>query len=437
MQTKRIAKENSDFFRTLGIGLLCLGLIWFVCHLFASHLITMMYQGKSFDFLNRVIKGQDQHGLDYYTNKAGVLFYGFMVWSIVTWIALLVIIRFVRGFMRSRRKVLTNLLIASLSVTLSIGFAEVLLRTFGFKPWPAQKQIRIEPGGRWVRPHPVLGYSLIPGKFKVTFPSGYSCTMTHSEDGHRITHPPVLGSGQSPKGEIWVFGCSFTYSLSLNDDETYAWQLQERLPEYEIINFGVSGYGTLQALLQFREALKRGTKPRAVIYAYASFHDERNTFLTKRRVAAGRGIEEMLSIHLPYVRFDREGKLIYLTIDAKPKGLPFVYHSALMRLLEEKLFNLEDYYAHSHEVTKVLIRDFHQLAQENGVEFAVAGIDRDSREMLRYLRDCGIKTVDISVNLDGKENRNWPHDSHPNAQANQKYAENLERSLKQNILIKD
>ena len=111
-------------------------------------------------------------------------------------------------------------------------------------------------------------------------------------------------------------------------------------------------------------------------------------------------------------------------------------YSALIHLLEEKYNGIEDWSAHSHEVTKIIIKDFYSLAKENGIEFIVAGIDSESAKMLKELGTEEIKTVDISVDLSMQANRNWPYDSHPSLSANKKYAEKLESFLK-DVIFKE
>jgi len=39
--------------------------------------------------------------------------------------------------------------------------------------------------------------------------------------------------------------------------KTFPWLLQERFPQYEVVNFGLNGYSTVQSLIQLREALGR------------------------------------------------------------------------------------------------------------------------------------------------------------------------------------
>lgn len=112
----------------------------------------------------------------------------------------------------------------------------------------------------------------------------YSFTVTHLPDTLRVTRPLSECHREDRREAIWVFGCSFTHGWSLNDEETYPWVLQQRLPDYQVVNFGVSGYGTLHSLMQFREALRTRDKPKAAVVAYGFLHDRRNTFLRARRL---------------------------------------------------------------------------------------------------------------------------------------------------------
>jgi hypothetical protein len=50
--------------------------------------------------------------------------------------------------------------------------------------------------------------------------------------------------------------------------------------------------------------------------------------------------------------------------------------------------------------------------------------------MLRQARTAGIQAVDISVNRQDPRNTNLPHDAHPSALANRKYADRLDKLLR-------
>jgi hypothetical protein len=281
----------------------------------------------------------------------------------------------------------------------------------------------IEPTGKLYAPHPTLGYINLPGELRVTLPNSYSFTMTHTDDSLRLTHPHTH-TAESPKDEIWIFGCSLTHGWSLNDEETYPWILQQKLPQYKIVNFGVDGYGTLQPLIQFQGALKERKKPKFVILTYAHFHDQRNTFVRYWR-------KNLSTVHgrvaYPHAWIDQDGDLIYSMAKVEYHEFPFVRYSAFINFLDNQYNRLEDLLRHSHKVSKAIIKEFSELAKENEVELIVAGIVSSgiTRKMLRYVRNEGIIATDISVDLKIKENTNLPHDPHPSAIANEQYATKL------------
>lgn len=331
-----------------------------------------------------------------------------------------------------RKKFLFSLIICSFFITAFLSLAEVILRKEGFKPWIIpQPYVSLEPAGKYFLPDPKLGYLPRPGESKITLPGPYSFTTTHLSNGLRITHP-LNTYAAKPKKEIWIFGCSFTHGWSLNDQQTYPWLLQEKLPGYEVVNFGVEGYSTVQSLLQFQQTLEKGQRPALVILAYASMHDWRNT-LTRAWMkirAPARGYVPG-SISLPYMRWsrDKQPELLYMPLDYH--GVPLLRYSALANLLDDTYNDsLENTY-HSLEISRVLIEDFASLCNANGTEFVVAGImpDAVTTEMLEYLSRKGIMTVDISVDLGTWENTNLPYDSHPGARANQQYEQKLKSFL--------
>jgi hypothetical protein len=54
------------------------------------------------------------------------------------------------------------------------------------------------------------------------------------------------------KRRIVTFGDSFTFGDEVAAEATFQWLLEHQEPDTEVLNFGVSGYGTDQALLRFR-----------------------------------------------------------------------------------------------------------------------------------------------------------------------------------------
>ncbi|HXV44819.1 MAG TPA: SGNH/GDSL hydrolase family protein [Anaerolineae bacterium] len=330
-----------------------------------------------------------------------------------------------------------NLTLFVFSALIALIGAEITLRRLGYQPWQVKDiKIAVEPGGKFFAKHPRLGYTHLPGEFKVTLPDGYGFKVTHLPNTLRITHPlDTYGVGLR-KDELWIFGCSFTYGWTLNDEETYPWLLQQQLPEVEVVNFGVSGYGTLQSFIQFQEALAARPKPRLVIIAYASFHDQRNTLLRLRskQIVPWNKLGPIVQ---PYATIDEKGLLNYAMAEMSYREFPLMRTSALMNFIETTYdYKVEDAFYNSHTVTQAIIKEFHQLAKEQGIELVVVGLlpDRLTTDTLAYSAGQGIMTADISVDLSRRSYRNWPHDPHPSPAANQQYASKLGDFLRNNIL---
>ena len=330
-----------------------------------------------------------------------------------------------------RKRFFFSLIIFSFLIVLFLVLAEVGLRMKGFHPWIVRRTdwVKVEPPGSYQTTHPTLGYITKPGEFTITLPGPYSFKTTYLANGLRITHPLNTYS-ENRKKEIWVFGCSFTQGWTLNDEETYPWVLREKLPDYEVVNFGVLGYGTVQSLIQLREALAKGARPALVILSYASFHDVRNTLprtWMKIRLTAG-AAPTFGRVNLPYARWanDSTPEILYQPFEYGPELL--LRASALADFLDDTYNKYLEKTYHSLEVTQELIEEISSLCKTNGIEFVLAGIvsDAATRAMLEHFKEQGIETVDISVDLSRKENTNLPYDAHPSAIANKEFARKLE-----------
>lgn len=337
-----------------------------------------------------------------------------------------------------RKTFIFGLISLALTAALTLAAAEFLARLMGIHPsTKADLGIHVTPGGRLFTPHPTRGYAQLPGTFVVTLRDGYSFTLTHLPNGLRITHPLPTYTHTRSKPEIWIMGCSFTHGWSLQDQETYPWRLQARLPDYEVVNYGVEGYGTLHALLQLREALATHPPPHLVIYAYASLHDERNTFIRNRRKYLAPW-NRLGPLGQPYARLTRDGTLRYGIGPVAYTPWPLMHTSALVHFGEMLYNRLEDGWAHSHEVSKRLLLEMAALAQRTQSQFLLAAIAEDThtRDMLTFARSEGLMAVDISVDSRRPEYRNLPYDSHPSPLANASYAERLESVVRSGILQK-
>jgi len=335
---------------------------------------------------------------------------------------------------RQRRRVVAALYLMFL-LLLFIGVAELALRIAGWRPYkPVDLQIQIEPGGRLFKEHPRLGYTQIPGHFKVTLPDGYTFRLTHLTNTLRATHPEGVGVRSNRPG-LWVMGCSFVHGWSLNDEETFPWLLQQAFPEYEVSNFGVNGYGTLHSLLQFREFSMQLPKPACVVVDYAYFHDSRNT-LTRARLKEVAPYNKLGPIKLPRARLDAKGGLQIEQTPVEYHEWPGQRLSSLIHFLEHQYNQLEEHRARGQQVSIAILKEFAAECQKHGIKFIVAGITRgkDTAAVLKACAAEGIATVDISVSLSEPGSRNLPHDDHPSARSQREYARKLGEYLRAGAL---
>ncbi len=73
--------------------------------------------------------------------------------------------------------------------------------------------------------------------------------------------------------DILVIGCSFTWGLNIESEDTYSAQLGQIL-QVATVNLGVNGYSSIQALQMLRQNL--ALRPKVVIYGFITDHLRRN-----------------------------------------------------------------------------------------------------------------------------------------------------------------
>ncbi len=314
------------------------------------------------------------------------------------------------------------------AASLGVAASELALRGAGQRPWAPRIELP-GPEGELVRPHPTRGFTFRPGRFQLTEGGGQTFTMTHGADTFRITEP--IGASDAARPQLWILGCSFTHGWSVSDDETYAWRLQRALPGYKVVNMGVSGYGTLQSLILLEEMLATRPAPRAVVLAYASFHDERNTLLRRFRknVLVAQHFEPF---NWPYARLSHDGFRVLYAHEVV-RELPLMRRSALVYAFERFYDDeIEDRLLESHEVTKAILARLIAICRKRSLPVLVGDLSRDhaSLDMLETARALGASTADMYVDLRLKENTNLPYDGHPSAWAHRQYAEKLLGALR-------
>jgi hypothetical protein len=323
-----------------------------------------------------------------------------------------------------------GLALAALAVALLAG--EWIARARGAGPWrPDPAAAEVSPGGSLYLPDASLGWRLRPGAYDVRLPSGLVFHATHDAQGHRIAEPEPASPGAEARPELWIFGDSFAYGWSLDDEQTFPWRLQRAFPGLRVVSFAVGGYGTLHALLLLRDALATRGRPALVVLAHNFFHDSRNTFsrLRQREVAPW---NRLGPIEHPVARFAPDGRLREGRAPVAYREVPGMRRSALAHLAATAWDLLDDRRLRGGAVTLVLLDEFLARAREAGVPVVVTTLEASAANapLLAHAATLGARAVDVAVDLRLRENTNLPHDGHPSALAQRRYATRLARAIR-------
>lgn len=172
----------------------------------------------------------------------------------------------------------------------------------------------------WYMPDPVTGYSLRPNVQGWYTREGQSYVRINSQGLRDREH-----AKQKPPNtiRIAVLGDSFSEAMHVPQEDTFWWLMERKLKDcpafqgknIEVINFGVSGYGTAQELLTLRQKVW-DYQPDIVLLAFLTFND----IMDNSR--ALKDTEEM-----PYFVYNKDGQLVedesfrtsptYLKLDSK------------------------------------------------------------------------------------------------------------------------
>ena len=281
-----------------------------------------------------------------------------------------------------------SLLLALVATLASLAMGECVLRGAGLEPTPPPLDPS-EHDADWPQPDPVLGWSNRPG-------TGHSneqghVAMTFGPDGQRASSRV----GDPPRGHsVWLVGCSFTAGVGVADDETFAWRLNERYPDFHFENHGVPGYGTYQSLLLLERLLRQshGRPPELVVYAFIGDHTKRNVASLKwlRNLKDSRGLFTVP----PRVAVEADGLAAYPS--SRIDFWPLERHSLLVGRLHDLWLRmrLADRDRQKIAATDRLLERMDREVREAGSHLLVAQLDDMPPETLAFMAERDIATVD-------------------------------------------
>ena len=302
-----------------------------------------------------------------------------------------------------------------ISLVFSLIIVELLLRILGFNPWKYvssqnQKIFDYDQKIGWKSKQGV--YDVIASdEFKI------KTILTILDDKSRYT-----GNNLSDK-KILIVGGSFTQGWGVNDNETFAYKLQNEFTNFKIKNYGQSGYSGVQSYLLLKELLDSENKIKLVIYGFIDHHEYRN-------VARGEWLELLLkysknghsnSTKIPYATVNKNKDLIF----NDPLGylqLPFREELSLIPLIEITImkYSTKRRKKIQKEVARQIFLKMNNLSKQNNSQFIVLNLHSNIKEYESFFKKNDINFVDCNLFL----NKNYliKGDYHPNGKAHSVYS---------------
>ena len=176
-------------------------------------------------------------------------------------------------------------------------------------------------GGRVFGRDDTLGFIMLPGQFLITEHNAGKAHVFHltvNERGERATsYAPAHATRR-----ILLTGDSGMFGWGVDDEDTLAWLLQTRLPNYDVRNLSMTSYSTVHALLQLKQLDPQAGPDDIVILVYHPITNDFNvaSHVVLKPMVDGFEVQlgnlaEMRSIAFPYAVLDAKGGLSIQRID--------------------------------------------------------------------------------------------------------------------------
>lgn len=173
----------------------------------------------------------------------------------------------------------------------------------------------MDEGGRVFARDDTLGFIMLPGQFLITEHNAGKTHVFHlavNERGERATsYVPV----HAPK-RIILTGDSGMFGWGVDDEDTFAWLLQTRLPDYEVRNLSMTSYSTVHALLQLKQLVPQAGPDDIVVLVYHPITNDFNvaSHVVLKPMVDGFEVQlgdsaDMRAMTFPFAAIDSQGGL--------------------------------------------------------------------------------------------------------------------------------
>ena len=328
-----------------------------------------------------------------------------------------------------------NLLILFASTLVILLGAELGLRLLGYHPWTYITYDAKEP--TTYKDDKKLGWTTKEGYFTIPpyHPEGTPITITFLKGGLRKTYEGQNNQHDNRPKAIFVGG-SVTQGWAVSDEETFTWKLQSLLPDLEVLNYGVGGYGTYQSLLVLEQVLPQISNPHFVVYGLIGPHEDRNVAPSSWMRGLSRS-QTKGHIAVPYATLnDRE--VLSFHAPERYRRWPFDEKSAIIFLAEKAFMRLltADREGQKRKVTQELLLNMSQLCTQHNVIFIIAmlyGTNEIRNHYKDFSQSQGFNYVDCAFPLTRDMKVKGEH--HPNGKLHSKYAQCIHSYLQSHLSL--
>jgi len=310
------------------------------------------------------------------------------------------------------------------SLALTVVAAEGLLRLLHI-PFQAKWSLSEDALARF---DPELGWSYIPDR-SVTQEFGDEhrpVPMYFDTLGCRVRQPGLRADPSAPT--ILFVGDSFTFGHGVTYEESFVGRLASR-PDFpwQVVNLGVQGYGTDQALLLLKRQFKK-FNTKVVVYTFMALHVDRNQIYDVRII---RPHALWLSTK-PLFALKPDGTLYLAKTPVEYKDFSYSRLRACLEIFDDRWGPKP-----SVRLTRTLVEEMKEYVESNGAKFLAVDWNQWGPEKKRPLFREGDFPwgLDVDVVRPGVDPpAGWltwiiPGDSHPDPRAHLYVSELVAKEL--------
>ena len=254
---------------------------------------------------------------------------------------------------------------------------------------------------------PVLGFAIYPGTFQVTERFDNQSQRFHlgiDRQSNRVTGYAL----EHPIRRIIFAGDSIIFGWGVDDEFTFPWLLQTRLPNYDVVNASLTSYSTIQTLLRLRQMEPKVNSEDIVVLAYHPMTNQFNVATNDTLHSMDIGYEfqlgvpsDMARMEIPFGALDSDGAL-------NIRRVPFTCLRDVTVSVECRR-DVSD--ATAVKVTELAFDEIFALHAGHVVVLFTNGDDSDP--VIAHLRASGAAIVDVRPSPgDPEANDAMPIDSH-------------------------